>query len=341
MLVGVSVVVSAQTPTEPVRLPPYVSLPLRVTSDDGFRRTWRAVSAELRENITAATWGVLEVENTSQAAVGEARFYAEYYDARGRLCLTLAFAGEANSQQNAKPIETGETRELLSLAAGLSPAAKPVEVRLKLVSQRPAGHSTEIVSGERLVRSPVTLMSLSGAPQTFNLSSLQRQSQVVDLILAKISVDARGTVESVEVLNVSTDGLREWFNTLVRRPFEPVSVGFVETPGTCLLLVRALMEPRSDPVANSARESAWIKAYTSTFPGNELPIVNEVIFVPSSPSELRTSPPSPSPSSTSDLFELVTSGSDWSANIFKLVLEERPGGRVFTRRWKSVDELVQ
>jgi hypothetical protein len=253
MLVGVSAVVSAQTPTEPVRLPPYVSLPLRVTSDDGFRRTWRAVSAELRENITATTWGVLEVENTSKAAVGEARFYAEYYDARGRLCLTLAFAGEANDQRNIRPIEAGETRLLLSLAAGLSPATTPVEVRLKLISQRPLGRSTETVSGERLVRAPVTVTSLSGAPLRLNLNASQRQSQVADLILAKIAVDTLGFPASVEVLNISTESVRPWLEALVQNRFEPASVGFfVETPGTCLLLVRALMEPRSDPVANSA-----------------------------------------------------------------------------------------
>lgn len=342
-IIGVLPVLSGQIPPEEIiRLPGYASLPLRVTSDEAFGRTWRVVSAELRENITAATWGVLELQNASKTALEEARFYAEYYDARGRRCLTLAFAGEANSQQNGKPIEAGETRELLSLAAGLSPAAKPVEVRLKLVSQRPVGHSTEIVSGERFVLSPVTLMSLSGAPLTLNLNSLQRQSQVVDLILAKITVDVRGTPESVEVLNVSSDGIREWFDAVVRQRFEPASIGFVETPGTCLLLVRVVMDPSADPSATSAREAPWIKAYASTFRGNELPTVNEVIFVPSSPVIPIASgapQPRPSPSQNPDLFDLVFSGSEWSANIFKLVSQKRSGG--WARRWMSPHELVK
>ena len=162
-----------QIPPGAIILPAYESQPVRVIDDQGLGRTWRVVSAKLRENLTA-TWGVLNVQNASATAIEQARFSAEYYDANGRLCFTLVFAGEANGERDTKPIVAGASRELTSLAAGLGPAAKPVEVRLRLVSQRVVGRSTEVVAGDRLVRSPVTLSSLSSGALELNLNSTQR-----------------------------------------------------------------------------------------------------------------------------------------------------------------------
>src|SRR5580693_7947776 len=119
----------AQAPTQGYMLHGYATLPLRVTTDESTQRTWRIASGNLNENL-ANTWGVLAVQNISQSPISQARFYAEYYDNAGNLCMTMVFASEANTRRSVDAIAAGASRELLTLSAGLGPATTPVEVRV-------------------------------------------------------------------------------------------------------------------------------------------------------------------------------------------------------------------
>lgn len=58
-------------------------------------------------------WGVLDIENASTLTMQWARFYAEYFDAAGRLCFTLVFATQANAhklEKDARPDEQKTAR---------------------------------------------------------------------------------------------------------------------------------------------------------------------------------------------------------------------------------------
>src|ERR1700733_8204746 len=88
----------AQTPSQGYMLHGYATLPIRVTPDGPMQETWRIASASLSENL-ATTWGVLAVQNISKSPISQARFYAEYYDNAGKLCMTMVFTGEANTRR--------------------------------------------------------------------------------------------------------------------------------------------------------------------------------------------------------------------------------------------------
>ena len=144
-------------------------------------------------------------------------------------------------------------------------------------------------------------------------------------------MDVLGTPAKVEILNSSTDSIKEWFNGWVRRRFEPSSVGFTNTPGSCLVLVRAAIKISGDPSVLLPREAPWIKAYTSEdFVGDELPTVTQLVFEPSSQENRNP-----------NMFELVSSGSDWSTNVLKFSFERRSNGWAAVRRWKKPDEFIQ
>ena len=122
----------AQTP--PQGLHGYAKLPIRAIADGSMEGTWKVINANLSENL-ATTWGILTVQNISGSPISQARFYAEYYDNAGNMCMTMVFAGEANTRRAVDAIAAGASRELLTLSAGLGPATAPVEVRVRLVSQ--------------------------------------------------------------------------------------------------------------------------------------------------------------------------------------------------------------
>jgi hypothetical protein len=118
-------------------------------------------------------------------------------------------------------------------------------------------------------------------------------------------------------------------------------VDFINTAGTCLLLVRAVNEVSTDPSPQLARESPWIKAYADDFRGDELPTVTQVNFEPSShviPFGPHA-PPRPPQNQNPNLFKLVSWGSEWCADVLKVRLERRSDEWVTVRRWKTPDEL--
>src|ERR1700733_1658662 len=66
------------------------------STDAEMNRTWRVTSATVDEG-PLTVGGSISVQNITSAPVGEARFYAEYFDAAERLCFTLAYASEVTA----------------------------------------------------------------------------------------------------------------------------------------------------------------------------------------------------------------------------------------------------
>jgi hypothetical protein len=91
----------AQTPPQGYMLHGYATLPIRATADGSMEGTWRIISANLSENL-ATTWGILAIQNISGSPISQARFYAEYYDSAGNMCMTMVFAGEANEYSTSR-----------------------------------------------------------------------------------------------------------------------------------------------------------------------------------------------------------------------------------------------
>jgi hypothetical protein len=298
---------------------------------------WIVRNAELHEGLTSA-WGVLEIQNASPVSIEEARFYAEYYDAEGRLCFTLVFVSEANSDRDGSPIGPGDARELFSVAVALGPAAQPAEVKLRLISERVVGKPIEIAAGDKIVRSPVTTSGLSPDLLRLRLDPDQQNSGVVDVILARITVDSQGRSIERQILNSLGGEAQSWFERFVRQVhFQPGMAGIANT-GTTLVLVRVINRIEgSNPASPEllSREAPWVKNYLRGFLGKELPTVMQWAFGP--PSGAGTSPGGEPRAADANLFELVTAASEWSSNIVRV---ESQSGK-FVRRWKPVAELLQ
>ena len=63
---------------------------LKVVTEGSITDFWRVTKAEVSEDVTGVHMR-LEVQNASDRVVAAGRFYAEYYDADQRRCLTAIF----------------------------------------------------------------------------------------------------------------------------------------------------------------------------------------------------------------------------------------------------------
>ncbi len=345
----------AQTPSQGYMLHGYAALPIRATADGSMEGTWRIISANLSENL-ATTWGILAIQNISGSPISQARFYAEYYDNAGNLCMTMVFAGEANTRRAVDAIAAGASRELLTLSAGLGPATTPVEVRVRLISQSIVSQSIEgrgaqTGAGDSIIRAPVT----AGSPTTEPWQQLKMDTSgsaddpaVMDLILARVFVEASGgKAERIEVLNSASSEIRTWFDGFVKQLyFSPASAGFQDTAGTGLILVRAIQSSivATEPGPLLSRQSPWVRSYASGFSGGTIPPIIQILFERSSllhaigpDAAARQAVLDASP----DMFELGFAGAEWSGSVTTRRVLPGQLDRRIRLHWQSPQEMLQ
>jgi hypothetical protein len=262
-------------------VPGFTTHALRATADESMSPTWRVSGAELSENV-ALTEGAIVVQNAGELPASQARFYVEYYDAAGDLCLSLAFEGEANERNSRAPIVPGESRKLYSQAASLGPAAEPVEARVWMVSQV-LGDKPGVGASDDVMHIPVTAQAPttdSWLKLTLDLNDV-KDAPVVDLALGQVWVDSEGNLQRFEILNARDETLRSWFQGFVARMvFRPAMLGFTQTAGSSLILVRALKDKivEAGPVPLLTRQSGWLIGHNNRFGSGAPPPVMQLIF---------------------------------------------------------------
>lgn len=329
-----------QIPPRVAPLATYERLPLNFIQDEGMNRSWKVTRVELREGLVG-TWGLLQIQNVSGMPIQQARFYADYYDMAGRLCFTLVFGSDSNSESlkgDPRPVGVDESRLLLSLGSGFAPASEAVEARVRLVSQTIAGKPEEIVAGDRILRSPGVIEgSILELKLRLAIDPLQRGA--LDLVFAKVAVNKEGGVEELTVLNSVGSDAAAWFERVIRgkEVFRPATIGFANTESTALVLVRIASSTYqtsfSVPVA---RESPWVKAYVRTVRDRELPPITELLFVLSTELSPDSEPQRSRSKSDPNIFEFISAGSFWCDTL--LVWDPVSPSRPWTLRWRTPDE---
>jgi len=277
-------------------------------------------------------------------AVEWAKFYVEYYDARDRLCFTLLFATYSNSEQltnDPRPVESKESRLLLSLGSGLAPASEVTEARVHLISQAILGRTKETVAGKSMIRSPAAIEGTIPERQLhLAIDSAQRDAGVFDLVFAKVAITSEGVAKGITILNSSTSDITAWLQrTIHEKPiFRPATAGFVNIESDALVLVRAAVTSTAVPLVPLARSSTWVKDYVKILSG-EVPPITELFFVPSN--EMTTDDrgsQQPIPPSTRDpnsVF-LMLSGSFWCDAL--VVWDPISPAHPWTLRWRIPEE---
>jgi hypothetical protein len=317
------------------------SLPVRFWQDRTLAGLWRVTGAEMRESGTA-TWGVLKVQNFSGKRIQNARFYVEYFDNGGRFCFSLVFASEKHigrKGEDVQPVAPREQRELLSVAVALGPATEPTDARVHLLSQQYATEAEQTISGDSLVRSPVTV-SGDGLETSIwlNLRPEQREIGILDLVFAKVLIDADGKLSKIEILGSVDGGTSAWFERIARQPdrFRAATLGFKGVPAAGLVLVRTI-NPRKIGSSLSpqflARQSDWVKTHAVELQGQELPPVNQLFYVKSAGLDIPP-PPGDLPVGR-EVFQLNSAGSFWSGTLTRWDWERTTGRWVL--HWVPTD----
>jgi hypothetical protein len=298
----------------------------RVVEDQSLQGAWTVAGTKLYEDYAQVS-GAVTVRNLSPSAVEDAKFYAEYFDKDGRLCMTLGFAIWAGEPPG--PVPPGGQREVVSISSSVMPASRPVEVKVSLVSQRPLGQSAAAVKGEGVMHGPVNAAGpdMKWQKLTLDPALLQGDKPIVDLVLADLSLDAQGKVAGSTILNAASADLRSWFPEFLQHVhFDPATLGSAPIPAETLMLVRAL-NARSladvDSAVMPARASPWVQAFAASYTrGDELPQVIGVHFF-----HPADAPPNE--------FDGAFAGAEWGG----LVWRPDPNSHTLTRRWASPKEL--
>jgi len=285
-----------------------------------FASFWTVRDAGLREDFTGTT-GYLDILNTSGVPLAGTVFYGEYFDAHGRFCFSLVFSQDQGPVEQT-PIPAGEARLIDSVASGLFPSSEPKEVRLYLVRLKELSDEKNSLREWNVpLRAPVTLMA--GVDVTVYLGSeaTSNERPVVDLLLAKVSVDQEGTVTNVDVLDAASSGEESWFRDFIRRQatFYPATNGGKPQLSQALVLVRAVTE--SGNIRDSLclpRVSPWVMSYARTADeAAALPVTNLVLTRPTtklnklrSTGSVESTETPPAPQGT---FKLSFRDSYWSS----------------------------
>ncbi len=298
-------------------------LPLRIAAEVGLSDFWQVTRAEVSER----TFGVserLQVRNASDGDVAGARFYAEYYDAKNRRCLTAVFDLSENLQGQRGEMRSGETRVLFADTGGLFPGSAPEGVSIRQVAEG----SVLRPSGERPTFDgylPVTVAATSRhATDTWQRLCLEQEGIVgsqplVDLLLAEVDVDATGQVEATRVVEARSPQILSWFSEFAPHlRFRPASGGGSRESARTLLLLRAMtasMHPGA--LVPPPRTSMWLRKFVADARGSDVPWVNVLILEPPPP-ETTSSGDARNPAmplAPPTCVEYNGIGTEWSINI--------------------------
>ncbi len=332
---------AGQADVSPIRRVQISSIPFDL--DEATTRSWEVTQAELEEQ-TSDTWGTLQVRNVVGAPVKWAKFYVEYYDARGRPCFTLLFAtyqhrGEESGPlvNDLRPVASRESRTLLSLAGGLAPASKVTKARVHMISQAILGKGEEVLAGNSTIRSPATIEGtiLERRIQLTPPDPPVRDQAASDLVLAQVAISKEGIVKGVTVLDSVSPEAAAWLQREIheRAIFRPATARFVNVDNDALVLVRAIKFFSDDPSIPLAHSSTWVRAYVDTLSDREIPPVTELIFFPVDETVPHQPKPLGSPDTNSELF---TAGSFWCDSL--VVWDPVSPAHPWTLRWRSRQE---
>jgi len=296
---------------------------LQVSEAPEATKYWKVLAADLVQEFDATT-GSLKLENNSDQILDNVALYAEYYDAVGRLSFSLVFSQATNLGDDQTPIAPGMSRTLYSKARGMIPASTPTQVRTYVVGQTALNQNpapNDMVS----LKIPATL----GGSLPSDFESLQlpaplilAKGPVLDLLLAKLSIDERGKVAESHVLHSADPEIESWFNAFVRvLNFYPATLNSVPIASDALISVQAVV---SKGVTSESYVAPWIRAYAASSADNEIPPATRIVFgLPAetiqsgSNSEYVARPPAPA-----GKLEIWNVGSDWSVTAYKWVKDE-------------------
>lgn len=291
---------------------------LEATPQKELTTFWRVQDASFREDFGGVA-AAIAIRNVWNKPLDDAAFYAEYFDAAGRFCLSLLLTEEKISR-DAGPIRPGEVGHFGALTSGLFPASEPKKVNLYLVRQRISDQASVLQKWETPIRVPVTIAGSVDA--TLQLNSVSTgQQPFVDLVFGRVEVDERGNVGSVTILRSVSDELTLWFLTFIRQkvPFYPARDGARFKRSEVLVMVRALLsssvgDVRSLPFLPDRSPS--LTNYLANLAQNEIPAVLNFVFTPPIKS-VKQNGQSAAPASV--VFEERLPIGGWSEGAFKYI----------------------
>lgn len=299
------------------------ALTLKIAPNASLSDSWQVARAEVLEG----TLGVserLQVQNVSGWVVRGARFYAEYYDARQRRCLTALFDLSEGLRAQTGEVHPGETRILFTDNDGLFPGSQPETVTVR---QLP-GSAVRGPSGEETTfdgYQPATVAATSRhATDTWQRLCLGQEAgaggpPLLDLLLAEADIDAAGHVGAMRVVDARTAQVASWFSEFAPHlRFRPASDRGSPQGARTLLLLRAVTASMHlGALVPSPRSSAWVRELIEHAHDSDVPWVNVLLLEP---------PPPETTSSTASAaaavllaapfcLEYEGRGTGWSINI--------------------------
>jgi hypothetical protein len=246
---------------------------------------WTVGSAELQEHF-AWTLGLIEIERDSAHPPAHVTLTAEYLDESGGVCFTLVFSSDRNVEGREGPFKPGEVRTLRAGAHYLHPMKKPSRVRLSTFANRFEGSDdgpTRIDSGGTLpVGLAATTLTGKAWERVWLGPELESPSGLfLDLVLARITVNAEGRSEHLEILSAISHSVQSWFEVFIpQQRFQSADGSSVEPGRTAVVLVRATVPV--EVIHESTllpRNSPFVKDYHArALPSHVLPLITIVLM---------------------------------------------------------------
>lgn len=274
---------------------------LKLKASPDVTAYWKVVSAKLMAE-TQGTTGSLEVQNLSDAALGDVVFYAEYFDKESRLSFSLVFS-QANNVGNAQsPIAAGATRLLYSAGVGMVPASAPTDIHIHLLQQARVGENPKRFETITL-EAPVTLGETIRADKTSVQLELSSKELASDLVLARLNIGQDGEVRETKILNTVSPQVEDWFQSFVHDlNFYPATSDGRPSNADTFVSVRVLSRSSAENPAHLIPEIAYVDSLTGA-----VPPVNRILL---------------GPAGAAGTIEVVRIGSEWSDTAYKWVRDE-------------------
>ncbi len=196
---------------------------------------------------------------------------------------------------------------------GLFPALEPEEVKLYLVQLMLPNQPNPLRRWDVTLRVPVTVRGGGDSGLQLDPEMAPRGEALIDLMLARVTVNKSGHVKDVDVLQASTNQIESWFRDFVERQATlfPATERDVPQESYALILVRMASQEKLVP----PRMSPWVKSYVQAAKDSVVPPVTTLVFMrpPTRVKPLGTSTDfTERPPSSPGLFELRLGDSRWS-----------------------------
>lgn len=308
-----------------IRLPGF-SQKLKVPGnlDQHLTSQWRLVNSEI-ENTGHTLWASLTMKNVGETSLESPIFYAKYFDAAGRECLSLLFVEQhAYGAQPERTVPPHETRIFESTTGSIFPIVPPVSLRIYTIVHLTSGEYLNSIDEKLSI--PPTIMG--GSIEGQGILEVPRQVDSESfLALASVQTDSYGTMLRSTILNVADSSLQEKIQTFIRSlRFLPGGTGKASGPELSIILFA-----RQEALTSSARPRGWpwtlpwVQATVKQLPPTQakLPVLTVLMFgtkdhalKPQGPTQLQ-------------YFAL---GSDWCPDLFQWTTDPTTKRRV--RIWK-------